>query len=388
MAAWLVFLLTACLGLAVLQHQHQHQHQNGGFNLSLSLSLLSNDKNKTDYHPVVIWHGLGDSAFSEPMHQVQALIESQFPGIFVHLVHLADDVGSDQRAGIFGEVNEQVEKACEQIAAVPELKDGFDAIGFSQGGQFLRAYVERCNTPPVRNLITFGSQHMGIADLPACKPADFLCRLAESAMRAGVYSNYAQHHVVSAQYFRNPLDEASFGEYMSKNAFLADINNERRINQKYIDRLATLEHFVMLLFSDDTTVSPKESSWFASYLEPNTSSSAAAAAARQPPRMISTSLLLEKEAEDAPKPILPVPLRKSVIYKEDRLGLRKMDKRGALVFETCQGIHMQITRECRDKVFGRYIGTPPPSTFARLSRPLRHYFASALRLHTLGVTGA
>lgn len=61
----------------------------------------------------------------------------------------------------YGNVNEQIDLVAEQIANVTELKDGFDAIGFSQGGQFLRAYVERYNTPPVHNLITFGSQHMG-----------------------------------------------------------------------------------------------------------------------------------------------------------------------------------------------------------------------------------
>ena len=61
----------------------------------------------------------------------------------------------------FGNVNEQIDFVAEQIANVTELKDGFDAIGFSQAGQFLRAYVERYNTPPVHNLITFGSQHMG-----------------------------------------------------------------------------------------------------------------------------------------------------------------------------------------------------------------------------------
>jgi hypothetical protein len=50
-----------------------------------------------------------------------------------------------------------------QLASDPNLKDGFNAVGFSQGGQFLRAYVERCNNPPVHNLITFGGQHMGMS---------------------------------------------------------------------------------------------------------------------------------------------------------------------------------------------------------------------------------
>jgi triacylglycerol esterase/lipase EstA (alpha/beta hydrolase family) len=30
----------------------------------------------------------------------------------------------------------------------------FDAIGFSQGGLFLRYYAQYCNSPPVKNLIT------------------------------------------------------------------------------------------------------------------------------------------------------------------------------------------------------------------------------------------
>jgi len=357
-----------------------------GFNAHYShpYTLLSTSSSSSPkYHPIVIWHGLGDSAFSEPMHQVRGLLEDTYPGIFVHLVHIADDVGSDQRAGIFGDVNEQIELVCHQFAQVPQLENGFDAIGFSQGGQFLRAYVERCNSPPVRNLVTFGSQHQGIADLPACKPVDILCRLAESAMRAGVYSNYAQHHVVSAQYFRNPLDKHSFQDYLSKNAFLADINNERRINQDYIKRLNSLDNFVMLMFSQDTIVSPKESAWFASYPEPNTTSLAEM-------RMIDTHLLAQggagSTADPTPVPIIPVPLRKSVIYKEDRLGLQKMDKRGALHFETCEGVHMQITKECEDKVFGRFIGIAPPSTslFAAVTRTLTD-FVEALRYHVLGV---
>jgi len=41
-------------------------------------------------------------------------------------------------------VNDQVAEACETLAADPQLADGFNAVGFSQGGQFLRALVQRC----------------------------------------------------------------------------------------------------------------------------------------------------------------------------------------------------------------------------------------------------
>lgn len=58
-------------------------------------------------------------------------------------------------------VNDQIDFAAKQIAADPKLKNGFNAIGFSQGSRFLRAYVQRYNTPAVKNLISIGGQHQG-----------------------------------------------------------------------------------------------------------------------------------------------------------------------------------------------------------------------------------
>jgi palmitoyl-protein thioesterase len=74
----------------------------------------------------------------------------------------------------------------------------------SPGGQFLRAYIERYNDPPVRNLITFGSQHMGVSDIPPCKPYDLPCNLARNALRAGVYSEWAQQNLVQVKRIVSP----------------------------------------------------------------------------------------------------------------------------------------------------------------------------------------
>ncbi len=52
-------------------------------------------------------------------------------------------------------------QVCEMIANDPALQNGYNAIGFSQGGQFLRAVAQRCPSPRMRNLITVGSQHQG-----------------------------------------------------------------------------------------------------------------------------------------------------------------------------------------------------------------------------------
>ena len=68
------------------------------------------------------------------------------------------------------------------------------------GGLFFRAFVEQYNDPPVHNLITFGSPHMGIADLPVCSPTDLMCQLARRAARVGVYSSWAQTNLVQVIY--------------------------------------------------------------------------------------------------------------------------------------------------------------------------------------------
>jgi palmitoyl-protein thioesterase len=53
---------------------------------------------------------------------------------------------------------------------VPQLQGGYVGIGFSQGGQFMRALVQRCQHagPRARALISVGGQHQGVATLPGC----------------------------------------------------------------------------------------------------------------------------------------------------------------------------------------------------------------------------
>ena len=44
------------------------------------------------------------------------------------------------------------------------LQGGYNAIGFSQGGQFLRAVAQRCPNPPMKNAVWgFGSSALKCA---------------------------------------------------------------------------------------------------------------------------------------------------------------------------------------------------------------------------------
>jgi len=247
-----------------------------------------------------------------------------------------DDDAADRSAGFWGNVTEQVAKACADIAAHPILSTApaIDALGFSQGGQFLRAYVERCNDPPVRSLVTFGSQHNGIASFKGCGSTDWVCRGAMALLRGNTWSGFVQGRLVPAQYYRDPED---YERYLEGSNFLADINNERAVKDGgYKKNLAKLVNFAMYMFDDDTTVIPKETSWFE-----------------------------EVNGTEV------TPLRARSLYTEDWLGLRRLDRKGGLKFRVVpEADHMQIPIDLLNQTFAEFFG-PYKKTFSRdLDAPL------------------
>lgn len=273
--------------------------------------------------PVVIWHGLGDSSNADGLAQVAELLDSVNPGTFVHIVNPNPDNSDDRSATFFGNVTEQVQNVCEQLKHNPILSTApaVDAIGFSQGGQFLRGYIERCNFPPVRNLITFGSQHNGITEFRECGNSEWLCKAAMGLLRFNVWSGFVQNRVVPAQYYRN-TDEKEYQSYLESSNFLADINNERELkNEQYKENLASLQNLVMYMFENDTVAIPKESAWFG-----------------------------QVEGEEY------TPLHNRTLYKEDWIGLKALDKKGSLSFRTTPGQHMEITDKVITKVAKEFFG--------------------------------
>lgn len=278
--------------------------------------------------PVILWHGLGDNYAADGIKDVIALIEETNPGTFVYPIHLADDASGDRSASFLGNTTEQIAKACADIAAHPILSTApaLDAVGFSQGGLFLRAYVERCNTPPVRSLVTFGSPHNGIADYAPCGTTDWLCKGAMALLHTNTWSNFVQSRLVPAQYYRDLDSETGrpSDSYLDSSNLLADINNERLLkNTTYAKNIAKLDNFVLYEFANDTTVLPKESEWFA---EVNVTSAEV------------------------------TPLKKRAIYKEDWLGLKALDEKGGLIFKTAPGGHMQLTDKVLVDAFKTYFG--------------------------------
>ena len=298
------------------------------------VTYLSDDDDDKDPLPVVIWHGLGDSADADGLKSMAQLINDINPGTYVHIISLGGKDGApDRQQTFFGNVTAQVEQVCEQLAADPILKTApaIDAIGFSQGGQFLRAYVEKCThwAPKVRSLITFGSQHNGISEFERCESAtDWVCQGANALLKSStVWSNFVQSRLVPAQYFREAED---YDNYLKYSNFLADVNNERKVkNGTYAKNLGALEKFVMVVFKDDVTVVPRESGWFS---EVNLTA-----------------------IDDGVKKNVTL-LRDRQIYKEDWIGLKALDEKNGLVFEEIKGKHMELNDKDLKRLFRTYFG--------------------------------
>ena len=263
---------------------------------------------------------------AEGLHSVGDLAEEVNPGTFVYYVHLDDDASADRTATFWGNLTIQVEKVCADLASHPILSKAhaINGLGFSQGGQFLRAYVERCNVPPVANLVTFGSQHNGISDFQACARNDWLCQTWDGLLKRNTWSDFVQSKLVPAQYYRNTDD---LENYLKSSNFLADINNERsKKNSTYKKNIMKLERFAMYMFKDDKTVVPKQSAWFG---ELDSKSGAV------------------------------VKLQDRKIYEEDWIGLRWLDERKRLELLSTPGEHMQLDTEVLVEAFQKYFSPDP-----------------------------
>lgn len=297
-------------------------------------------------------------------------LKAALPGVFVHSIMIGKSPEDDRKRSLLDNLNRQIDEVCAQLAGIPEISGGFNAVGLSQGGQFLRAYVQRCNTPRVKKLITLGSQHQGVMALPGCIENErspgalgvaesqlespqggggdmsfleylrgpgglvddgksFLARLFSALksdencswwkrlLKLGVYSPVVRSQVVQAQYFKDPRNLAAYAQH---NQFLLDINNDSpdaaRRNATYAANLQQLAAFYMYIFEGDTVVVPKESGWFALH---------------------------------DPKSAQIKYLKDLAVYREDRLGLKRLDEAGKLFFRALPGQHLKLSNAFIEK---------------------------------------
>lgn len=191
----------------------------------VSCKIRKFNQDTQDPIPIVLWHGMGDNCcHSFSMGAIQKMLEEQIPNVHVHSLMIGTSPNEDTLNGFFMTVPHQIEIACDLIQKDPILqKYGYNALGFSQGGQFLRAVAQKC-PQGMKKLISFGGQHQGVYGLPKCAGNHLVCDYVRRLLNYGAYTSFVQDKLVQAQYWHDPLDNE---EYRSRSLFIADINNDR-----------------------------------------------------------------------------------------------------------------------------------------------------------------
>ncbi|XP_069128388.1 palmitoyl-protein thioesterase 1-like [Argopecten irradians] len=263
--------------------------------------------------PVVMWHGMGDSCCNPmTMGSIKNMIETEISNIYVNSLMIGSNNVSEIANSFIMPVNTQITMACDIIRKDPKLRNGYHAIGFSQGGLFLRAVAQRCPNPPMLNLVSVGGQHQGVYGFPGCPGTNVnhLCSITKDHLNQDPYNSDIQENLVVAQYWQDPF---RMDKYRQTSRFLADINQEKTKNATYKANLQKLQNFVMVKFTQDTVVMPIETEWFGFY----------------------------KPGQD--KEV--VPLQNTPLYTEDWLGLKAMDDAKRLHFLSYPDDHLKFTKQ-------------------------------------------
>jgi palmitoyl-protein thioesterase len=204
------------------------------------------------------------------------------------------------------------------MKSVPEFASGVNVVGLSQGGLIARAMAEMCNVT-VHNVITMGGPHMGVMSIPNCETG-FFCDIFNDIVDIGIYDTFVQENAGPPGYFKDPL---IYDEYLQKSEFLAAANNEKIANQAFSDGFKKINQLVLVEFTEDTVVDPKESEWFGYF-------------------KIGSKTELQNYNETAD-------------YTFDILGLKTLDQQGKIVFESIVGNHLQFNTSEIDRTVIPYL---------------------------------
>lgn len=282
---------------------------------------LGRSRKISDFTPVVLWHGMGDNCCNPwSMGEVTKMLRKHMKGVHVHSLMIGSNAYKDTLNGFFMPVNDQVEVACQQIQKDAKLKNGYNAMGFSQGGQFLRAVAQRC-PQGMKNLLSFGGQHQGIYGLPKCPGHETVCDYVRRLLNYGAYTSWIQDKLVQAEYWHDPLDHET---YRQKSVFLADINNDKDTkNETYKENLAKLDKLVLIKFNNDTVVVPKGTEWFGFY--------------------------------DIGQSNKMLPANETDLYQQDWIGLKSMTENGKVDYLSVDGDHLQFDETFFAKLVQKYL---------------------------------
>ena len=214
-----------------------------------STTTPSTTQTTTSYianYPIVVIHGIESS--SRAMQPLCDWLENTFDTPVYNM-----EIGNGEKTSLYTPLNDQLNELCSSIYDIKELSQGFDFIGISQGGLLARGYVERCNSYPVRNLITLVAPHGGV----------YWPNVLNGAL---MYNDFFQNHLSVASYWRNPK---VLNTYLTC-SYLALLNNEFWCELEspiHRQNIRNLSNFVMIWSPEDKVLDPPESGKFSFFDE-------------------------------------------------------------------------------------------------------------------------
>lgn len=268
-----------------------------------------------DKLPIVVTHGMGDSCFNPGMKQITAAAGSH-KGVYSVCVPGGDNDAADTISGFLVDMDKNVDIFAEKVRNDTNLRNGFDAMGLSQGNSVIRGYIHRYNNPPVRNYLSIHGTVMGVAGFPNCNPSGIIPGICDTiAKLCGdlAYTPIVQKHLFQSNYFRDPT-RINTTQYM-ENSQIAQWNNENPAKQNplYTKNFEALNSYTMIKAMKDTMVYPNAGEWWGQFT----------------PGQFKTT----QDMKDTP------------LYQKNLFGLQTVDAAKKISFNSTAGQHLQFTVE-------------------------------------------
>jgi len=209
--------------------------------------------------PVAVLHGFKQSCTIRTVKPLVDFIHEQ-SGQYTKCI----ETGGGNK-DISRSFEDQAKEACKQISSDSNYNGDFAIVSISQGGVIARYIIEKCQMKgKVIKFISIGGPLAGTHKLPHCL-GGVVCRILNSFAEWFCYKGYVQKTFGPAGYFRvsNHLKK-----FKKSKSLLLDLNNQgETYDSEAKNRFIQLQKLVLIGFKRDTTISPKQSAFFAEYDE-------------------------------------------------------------------------------------------------------------------------